>query len=90
MSILPPSVLSVDKETELQNANTVLPAGTYKHYKNMLYKVYGVGMHTETEELLVFYQSLYGKFEFWARPYKMFCESVNINGVEVPRFQKID
>ena len=31
-------------------------------------KVIGVGMHTESEEKLVLYQSQYGNFDLWARP----------------------
>ena len=43
-------------------------------------------MHTETEEQLVLYQSLYGGFEFWARPVSMWFEEVEYNGSTVPRF----
>jgi hypothetical protein len=60
--------------------------GTYRHYKGPLYKVIGIGKHTETEENLVLYQSLYGGFEFWARPLTMWLETVEYEGQNVPRF----
>lgn len=60
--------------------------GTYRHYKGPLYKVIATGKHTETEEILVFYQSLYGGFEFWARPLQMWNETVEYEGETVPRF----
>ncbi len=64
--------------------------GTYRHYKGPLYKVIGTGMHTETEEILVFYQSLYGNFEYWARPLSMWLETVEWNGETVPRFTFVE
>jgi hypothetical protein len=60
--------------------------GTYRHYKGHLYKVLGVGMHTETEEPLVLYQSLYGNFDLWARPVSMWFETVEYEGQVLPRF----
>lgn len=63
--------------------------GIYRHYKGPLYKVIGTGMHTETEETLVLYQSQYGQFEFWARPLTMWLESVEYEGKVVQRFTYI-
>ena len=60
--------------------------GTYRHYKGQLYKVIGTGKHTETEEVLVFYQSLYGEFELWARPLSMWLENVEYDDQVIPRF----
>ena len=68
--------------------------GKYKHYKNLLVKVIGVGRHSETLEELVFYEKLedfkgYKKGSLWARPLKMFKEKVIVNGKKVPRFKFI-
>lgn len=66
--------------------------GTYRHSKKgQLYEVLGVALQTETDEPLVIYRPLYeSEFELFARPYAMFVEEVEINGVVVPRFEKTD
>lgn len=69
----------------------IIAKGTYRHYKNKLYEVYGVALHSETQEVLVVYKPLYESVaEFWVRPYEMFVENVTIDGKSVPRFQKVD
>ena len=65
--------------------------GIYKHYKGDEYRVIGVGKHSETLEDLVFYEALYDNemSELWARPLEMFRETIEIDGVEKPRFEFI-
>lgn len=63
--------------------------GVYRHYKGAEYWVERVVQHSETEEELVIYQALYGKFDWWARPLSMFQESVTIDGESIPRFEWI-
>ena len=61
----------------------------YRHYKGNLYQIVAVAMHTETEEDMVVYQALYGEYKVYARPLKMFFETVkDADGNEVPRFAK--
>ena len=65
--------------------------GKYKHYKGKFYEVIGVAHHSEILEELVVYRALYeikgyGKDSLWVRPKKMFCENVNLDGKETPRF----
>ena len=68
---------------------TIKP-GTYRHYKDKLYQVIGVGLHSETQEPVVIYKPLYkSDAEFWVRPYDMFVESVDVDGTKVPRFERI-
>lgn len=66
----------------------VVKLGIYRHYKGLLYQVIGVCRHTETEEDLIYYRSLYGGYEFWVRPLEMFFETVEFeDGREsCPRF----
>ena len=64
--------------------------GRYRHYKGNEYEVIGEGIHTESEERLIIYRSLYEPYTIWVRPYDMFFESVTIHGHEIPRFAKID
>ena len=68
----------------------IIQPGTYRHYKNKLYTVIGVALHSETQEALVVYMPLYSSVaKYWVRPYDMFTETVSINGEEVPRFERI-
>jgi hypothetical protein len=60
--------------------------GLYRHYKGQRYRVLGTARHSETEELLVLYQALYGERGLWVRPAAMFAETVTEDGVNVPRF----
>ena len=53
--------------------------GIYKHYKGDYYLVEDIATHTENEEKLVIYRSLYGDTQLWARPYDMFLSEINKN-----------
>ncbi len=66
-----------------------LQAGLYKHYKGNMYEVYMTAQHSETEEWMVVYKALYGEQGMWVRPYEMFVEQVEGEGVMVPRFAKV-
>lgn len=71
-----------------------LKLGRYQHYKGNFYEVIGIARHTETGEELVIYRALYeskefGKNALWARPKKIFLETVVIEDKEVPRFKYV-
>ncbi len=62
------------------------PLGRYRHYKGNEYEVLGVVRHSETLEPLVLYRPLYNDSGLWVRPYAMFFEEVDVDGVRLPRF----
>ena len=67
-----------------------LEKGIYRHYKGNKYEVFMTAQHSETEEWMVVYRALYGNRGMWVRPYDMFVEKVESDGVLVPRFEKIE
>jgi hypothetical protein len=60
--------------------------GRYRHYKGQDYEVITLARHSETEEWMVVYRTLYGDFSLWVRPAAMFAETVQVDGVPRPRF----
>lgn len=66
--------------------------GTYRHNKTgKLYEVLGVALQTETNDALVIYRPLYATdYELFARPHAMFVETVKIDNIMKPRFEKIN
>jgi len=67
------------------SAAPLLP-GRYRHYKGKDYELVAVARHSETEEALVVYRTLYGDHGWWVRPLAMFQESVVHEGQVLPRF----
>ena len=66
-----------------------MQTGIYEHYKGSRYKVIDTARHSETEELLVLYRPMYGEENLWVRPFTMFFEEVEIDGILVERFKYI-
>jgi hypothetical protein len=64
--------------------------GKYYHYKGNLYEVIDIARHSETLEDMVVYRALYGDFELWIRPLKMFFDNVEINGEIQKRFELVE
>ena len=60
--------------------------GVYRHFKGNYYLLLSIAQHTETREPLVIYQALYGERGLWARPLAMWSETVERDGVTLPRF----
>lgn len=72
---------------------SAIPRGTYRHYKNKLYRVFGTVTHSETEEDLVLYAPIgqtAGKARLWVRPLGMFTETVMSETGLTPRFAFVE
>lgn len=67
-----------------------LKPGRYRHFKGGEYTVHGIATHSETGEQLVVYTPLYGTGGMWVRPLSMFLETVEHDGIAVPRFTCIE
>lgn len=63
--------------------------GRYRHFKGNEYRVLCAAKHSETLELMVVYQALYGECGVWVRPASMWNETVEWNGVTCRRFTYI-
>lgn len=61
----------------------------FVHFKGGLYKLIGIGRHSETLEEMVIYQAMYGVHDFWVRPKSLFFSKVVIDGKEINRFKEI-
>lgn len=66
-----------------------LAPGRYRHYKGGEYEVLAVARHSETLEALVVYRPLYNDSGWWVRPHAMFVETVVVDGVRRPRFERL-
>ncbi len=60
--------------------------GRYRHFKGNEYEVLHLARHSESQEQMVVYRALYGEGGVWVRPASMWNETVERDGVVMPRF----
>lgn len=53
------------------------PQEMYRHFKGNIYQIRCLAKHSETRELMVVYQAMYGTFQIYVRPLTMFMEEVD-------------
>lgn len=65
--------------------------GTFRHYKGGMYRALMVARNSEdpTQEMIV-YQSIEDPSKVWVRPFKMFFESVEVDGTKKLRFGRMN
>ena len=66
-----------------------LEPGIYEHFKGERYEVFGVGRHSETDDVFVYYRKLYDDYSFWVRPLAMFTEQIVRDDYTGPRFYRV-
>jgi len=65
----------------------MLKRGIYRHYKGNLYRLLFIAHHSETLEEMVIYQDVNAPEKVWARPAKMWEETVAVGGCSRSRFE---
>jgi len=71
-------------------AEKVTVGAQYIHYKQLTYKVLTLALREEDCEPCVVYQAEYGEKLVWTRLLSSWLSTVEVDGKNVPRFQKLE
>ena len=70
------------------------PQEMYRHFKGNVYQIRCLAKHSETDEILVIYQAMYGDFQIYARELSSFMEELSRDrypdATQKYRFELID
>lgn len=65
-------------------------SGLYKHYKRGMFAVLGTSVNCKTNETVVVFNNIDDMSHFWHRPIEEFLSFVEVDGVQVPRFTRVE
>ena len=70
----------------------IKPGDIWRHYKGNDYRIIAISRHTEDLSWYVVYETLYDNpvSIMWHRPLEMFLGTLEVNGIIVPRFTRIE
>lgn len=64
--------------------------GLYRHFKGNIYELVAIARYSEDADVkMAVYRSRANADEYWVRPLSMWLETVERDGVTVPRFEYI-
>ena len=61
----------------------------FRHFKGGIYRLIDIAKDSETKNLVVVYQAMYGDGDIWIRPYDNFFGTVERDGIILDRFKLI-
>ena len=83
-------IAKIERLPTLEEAQSSIPLGRYRHFKGREYEVLAIARHSETEEVMVVYRALYGERGIWVRPAVMWNETITRDGRTFRRFEWVD
>jgi len=69
--------MKYSSETEHEMRHNPQPQEVYRHFKGNLYQILCLAKDSETGEVMVVYQAMYGDFQIYVRPLSSFMEEID-------------
>lgn len=67
----------MENTTKIKPSRHFYPNKMYRHFKGNYYKTLGLAENSETGEMMVVYQAMYGDNKLYVRPYDMWMSEVD-------------